>query len=197
LTLHSLTDPDAQQDLSRELNPTVIIASHENINLITQIIVAYRRESSMSIFRLRRNRSKLASGRLPKGLHSLRELVSENLRLVYISAEPGRKPIAGHDLDFLRAGLGARVIYALGSSSAFGPVAQTHLHDYRGTSCSAHFGPPIGGVEIKLTDLDDSGPVGGKFGELQMNGPVVAGEGWVHTGLKGKWRNDGCLEVHY
>ena len=89
----------------------------------------------------------------------------------------------------------------MGSGSAFGAIAQTHLHDYRVDTAEisgfGHFGAPLGGVEIKLTGIDDEGSVHGKVGSVEVNGPIVAGKGWVNTGIRAKWRRDGCLEVEF
>jgi len=81
------------------------------------------------------------------------------------------------------------------------PIAQTHIHDYRTDSSAdsgyGHFGAPIGGVELKISGISDDGSVHGKVGSLEMSGPIVAAKGWVHTGVKAKWRRDGCLEVAF
>ena len=196
-----MTDPPAQENLSRQLAPTIVVATNQNVNLINQTVLGWRRESTMSSIRVSLNQSRLASGRLPKGLKEVRETFSKNLRLLYICVQPDTKPIPSHIIEFLRAGLGSHVIYALGSPYAFGPVAQTHLHDYRvdafDESGYGHFGAPVGGVEVKLTGVDDEGTVHGKSGIVQISGPIVVGRGWVDTGLKAHWRRDGCLEVEY
>jgi len=155
----------------------------------------------MSSIKLTLNQSKLASGRLPKGLKEVRDTLSSKLRLLYVSVRPETKPVPSYILEFLRAGLGCHLIYALGSPYAFGPVAQTHLHDYRvddyEQSGYGHFGAPVAGVEIKLTGVDDEGTVHGKSGIVHIHGPIVAGNEWTETGLKAHWRRDGCLEVEY
>jgi hypothetical protein len=201
LILHALTDPIAQENLSRQLHPTIVVATNQNINLISQTIMGWRRESTMSSIKITLNQRKLASGRLPKGLKHIRAQISNELRLIYISVQPDTRPVVSYNLDFLRAGLGSHVIYAIGSPWAFGPVAQTHIHDYRvdtgQLSGLGHFGAPVGAAEIKLTEVDDEGSVHGKVGTLQIAGPIVAKTGWVNTGLKAKWRKDGCLEVQF
>ena len=199
IILHPITDPPAQENLARQLHPTVIVASNQLISLITQTIMGYRRESTMSSIRMTINASKLSNGRLPIGLKEVRSTISSKLRLLYVSVQPDTKPVFSYNLDMLRSGLGSHIIYALGSPFAFGPIAQTHLLDYRTDtsvhSGSGHFGAPIGGVEIKLTGIDDEGSVHGKDGIVQISGPIVVGKGWVNTGVKAMWRRDGCLEV--
>lgn len=201
MLLHPMTDPPAQENLSRQLQPTVVIATYLQTNLIHQSVMGWRRESTMLSIKLTLNQSKLSSGRLPKGLKQVRDAFSKKLRLLYISVNPEAKPVPSHVIDMLRAGLGNHIIYALGSPWAFGPVAQTHLHDYRvdayEESGYGHFGAPVGGVEIKLTGLDEEGTVHGKSGNVQISGPIVVGKGWVDTGLRAKWRRDGCLEIQY
>lgn len=194
-----MIEPRAQENLSRQLNPTVVVASQQTVNLLHQTILGWRRESVISSAKLSLNQNKLASGRLPAGLKEVRETFSNKLRLLYIPVQHDTKPVWSHQLDFLRAGLGSHVIYALGSPSAFGPIAQTHLHDYRTDtseqSGTGHFGAPVGAVEIKLSGISDEGSVHGKTGVVHVNGPIVAGQGWVDAGFQAKWRRDGCLEV--
>jgi hypothetical protein len=145
------------------------------------------------------NASKLSGGRLPIGLKEVRKTISDKLRLLYISVQPDTKPVFSYSLDLLRSGLGSHIIYALGAPMAFGPIAQTHIHDYRTDghkhSGYGHFGAPVGGVEVKLTGINDEGSVHGKDGIVQISGPIVVGKGWVNTGVKAIWRRDGCLEV--
>jgi hypothetical protein len=183
------------------LKPTVVVVSNQQINLLHQTILGFRRESTMSSIRLSLNQNKLSSGRLSNGDKNIKNTFSTNLRLMYVSVRPETKPVPSHILDFLRAGLGSHVIYALGSPYAFGPIAQTHIHDYRtddyGESGFGHFGAPVGGVEIKLTGINDEGTVLGKSGQVNINGPIVAGTGWRATELKAHWRKDGCLDVEY
>lgn len=161
----------------------------------------YRRESIWLSIKLSLNQNKLSSGRLPVGLNDVRKSVSNKLRLLYVTVQPDTKPVFSHTLDLLRAGLGSRLIYALGSSPAFGPITQTHIHDYRVDTTKmsgyGHFGAPIGGVEIKLAGIDDEGSVHGKVGAVEVSGPIVTGKGWVNTGIRAKWRPDGCLEVEF
>jgi hypothetical protein len=166
-----------------------------------QTIFGWRRESTISSIKLSLNQNKLASGRLPTGLSEVRKSISSQLRLLYLTVHPETKPVGSYHLDLLRGALGSHVIYALGSPWAFGPIAQTHLHDYRLDSQEqtgfGHFGAPVAGVEIKLTGLSDEGSVHGKVGTIEMRGPIVAAKDWKSTGIKGKWRRDGCLEVEY
>jgi len=187
--------------LSRQLHPTVIISTYEVATLISQTIFGYRRESFISSIKLSLNQNKLSGGRLPGGLKEVRKSISNKLRLLYIPVHPDTAPLRSHNLDLLRAGLGSHLIYALGSPWAFGPIAQTHLHDYRvaknETSEYGHFGAPTSGVEIKLSGISDEGSVHGKVGTVEVSGPAVVGEGWVNTGIKAKWRPDGCLEVEF
>ena len=161
----------------------------------------YRRESLWLSIKLSLNQNKLSTGRLPVGLNDVRKSVSNQLRLLYVAVQPDTKPVLSHSLDLLRAGLGSHLIYALGTSSAFGPIAQTHLHDYRVDTAEmsryGHFGAPVGGVEMKLSGIDDEGSVHGKVGEVEVSGPVVTGKTWVNTGIEAKWRRDGCLEVQF
>lgn len=196
-----MTDASAQENLSRQLNPTVVITTYEVANLISQTIFGWRRESMMSSIKLSLNQNKLASGRLPNGLSEVRKSVSSQLRLLYISVHPETKPLASYTLDLLRGGLGSHLIYALGSPWAFGPIAQTHIHDYRldanDQSGFGHFGAPVAGVELKLTGISDEGSVHGKIGTIEIRGPIVAAKDWKNTGVKAKWRRDGCLEVQY
>ena len=196
-----MTEPHAQENLSRQLHPTVVVASQQLANLLSQTIMGWRRESTLSSVKISLNQNKLSSGRLPTGLKEVRKTISNKLRLLYISVQHDTKPVHSHTLDFLRAGLGSHVVYALGSPLAFGPIAQTHVHDYRvdtgEMSGAGHFGAPIGAVEIKLTGISDEGSVHGKVGVVQVQGPVVSGQGWVDTGLRAKWRRDGCLEVEF
>jgi hypothetical protein len=163
--------------------------------------MGYRRESTMSSLKLTLNQNKLASGRLPIGLKEVRQNLSKSLRLLYISVQPDTQPVFSYNLDMLRAGLGSHIVYALGTPWAFGPIAQTHLHDYRNDSSTqsgyGHFGAPVGGVEVKLTGVSDEGSVHGKTGTVEISGPIVVGSGWVTTGVKAKWRRDGCLEVEF
>jgi hypothetical protein len=201
LLLHSLTDAPAQENLSRQLHPTVVVASYQLANLISQTVFGYRRESIWLSIKLSLNQNKLSSGRLPVGLNDVRKSVSNKLRLLYVTVQSDTKPVFSHTLDLLRAGLGSRLIYALGSSPAFGPITQTHIHDYRVDTTKmsgyGHFGAPIGGVEIKLSGIDDEGSVHGKVGAVEVSGPIVTGKGWVNTGIRAKWRPDGCLEVEF
>lgn len=201
MLLHSLTNAPAQENLSRQLHPTVVITTYEVATLISQTIFGYRRESTLSSIKLSLNQNKLGNGRLPRGLKEVRKSISNKLRLLYITVQPDTKPVLSHNLDLLRAGLGSHLIYALGSPWAFGPIAQTHLHDYRVDSNEmsgyGHFGAPVSGVEIKLSGISDDGSVHGKVGVVEVSGPVVVGKGWVNTGIRAKWRQDGCLEVEF
>jgi hypothetical protein len=155
----------------------------------------------MSSIKLTLNQGKLTGGRLPTGLKVVRKSISTKLRLLYFTVQPDSRPVFSYHLDLLRAGLGSHIIYALGAPSAFGPIAQTHIHDYRTDSSAetgyGHFGAPVGGVELKISGISDEGSVHGKLGQLEMTGPIVAGNGWVKTGAKAKWRRDGCLEVAF
>ena len=155
----------------------------------------------MSSIKLSLNQGKLTSGRLPAGLNEVRKSISSKLRLLYITVQTDPEPAFSHKLELIRAGLGSHIAYALGAPSAFGPIAQTHLHDYRSDSATdsghGHFGAPVGGVELKISGISDEGSVHGKIGALEMSGPIVAGAGWVQTGVKAKWRRDGCLEVAF
>ena len=166
-----------------------------------QTIMGWRRESTISSLKLSMNHSKLYNGRLPVGLKEVRKTISNKLRVLYVSVQPDTKPIYSHTLDMLRAGLGSHVIYALSTPWAFGPVAQTHLHDYRVDSNEqsglGHFGAPTAGVEIKLSGIEDEKSVHGQTGIVSIKGPIVVGEDWVDTELKAKWRKDGCLEIEY
>ena len=184
-----------------QLHPTIVVANNGLTSLILQEVLGWRRGSTIQSIKLSLNESKLSHGRLPTGLTGVRKSLSKNLRLLYISVQPDTQPVFSHSLELLRAGLGSHIVYALGTPCAFGPIAQTHLHDYRGDSSDesgfGHFGAPVGGVEIKLTGLSDEGSVHGKIGVVEINGPVVVGEGWTATGLKAQWRRDGCLEVQF
>jgi hypothetical protein len=166
-----------------------------------QTIMGWRRESTISSVKLTLYHSRLANGRLPVGLKEVRKTLSNKLRLLYISVHHDAKPVWSHTLDLLRAGLGSHVIYALGSPWAFGPIAQTHLHDYRvdnhEQSGFGHFGAPTAGVEIKLSGIEDEKSVHGQIGALNIRGPIVIGEDWIDTELKAKWRKDGTLEIAY
>ncbi len=161
--------------------------------------MGWRRESTMSSIRITLNGNKLSSGRMPIGLKEVRKTISNKLRLLYITVQPETKPVFSYNLDMLRSGLGSHIIYALGSSQAFGTIAQTHIHDYRTDGAEhsgyGHFGAPVGGVEVKLSGIHDEGSVHGKEGIVQISGPIVVGQGWVNTGIKAMWRRDGCLEV--
>jgi hypothetical protein len=201
LLLHSLTDAPAQENMSRQLQPTVVVATSQVASLISQTVLGWRRGSTFSSIKLSLNLSKLSRGRLPVGLKEVRKTVSDKLRLLYITIQPDTKPVPSSHLELLRAGLGSHIICALGSPWAFGPIAQTHLHDYRTDSNEGHglghFGPPLGGVEIKLSGITEGGSVHGKVGTVEIRGPTVAGKDWVNTGVKAKWRRDGCLEVQF
>jgi hypothetical protein len=200
LILHPLTEPLAQENLSSQLHPSVIIASTPVVNLLTQTIFSWRRDSFWQSISLSLNQSRLTSGRLSSGLRPARKSLSMKLRLIYFTQTlPGSQPVASHILDLLRSGFGSHIIYSLSAPCAFGPIAQTHIHDYRvdaGTG-AAHFGAPTGGAEMKLSGLSDEGGVSlGKIGMLEVRGPVVVGRSqWVQVGVKGKWRPDGCLAI--
>jgi hypothetical protein len=201
LILHPFTDPIAQSNLSKQLHPTVIVANSSLTSLLVQEVMGWRRESTTQSIKLTWYMNKLSNGRLPVGLQEVRQTISTNLRLMYISVQPETNGLNSYYLEMLRAGLGSHLIYALGTPMAFGPIAQTHLHDYRTDSPKdsglGHFGAPTAGVEIKLTGISDEGSVHGKVGAVEVNGPIVVGKGWVPTGLKAKWRRDGCLEAEF
>jgi hypothetical protein len=201
LLLLSLTDAAAQLNISHQLHPTVVIATHEAVNLLSQVILGFRRDSTISSIRLSLNESKLSSGRLPAGLNEVRKVISDKLRLLYIAVHPNERPISSHSLLLLRAGLGSHIIYSLGPGRAFGPIAQTHLQDYRTDSVKeasvGHFGAPLGGIEIKLSGIQEGGSVNGKVGNVEISGPIASGKDWVNTGLRAKWRKDGCIEVQF
>jgi hypothetical protein len=179
----------------------VVVADYQIANLLNQTVLGWRRESTLSSIKLTLNQGKLTSGRLPVGLNVVRKSISTKLRLLYFTVQPHSRPVFSYHLDLLRAGLGSHIVYAFGSPMAFGPIAQTHIHDYRTDSSAdsgyGHFGAPIGGVELKISGISDEGSVHGKVGSLEMTGPIVAAKGWVHTGVKAKWRRDGCLEVAF
>ena len=60
-----------------------------------------------------------------------------------------------------------------------------------------HFGPPTAAVEVKLVEMEDEDGVSvGRVGSVHVKGPVVAAEEWIGVGVKGRWRPDGCLEIH-
>jgi hypothetical protein len=201
LLLHPFTDPLAQINIAKQLHPTIVVVNNAVTSIITQEAMGWRRESTIKSIQLTLNSNKLSNGRLPIGLKEVRSAISNNLRLLYISFQPDTQPVYSHALELLRASLGSHIIYALGSPWAFGPIAQTHLHDYRhdttGMSGFGHFGAPVGGVEIKLTGVSDEGSIHGKAGTVEINGPVVVGTEWVSAGVKAKWRRDGCLEIQF
>jgi len=147
------------------------------------------------------NENKLAGGRLPIGLKEVRKTLSNKLRLLYVSVQLESKAVFSYNLNMLRAGLGSHIVYSISTPMAFGPIAQTHLHDYRTDTSQdvgyGHFGAPVGGVEIKLTSISDEGSAHGKTGHVVVSGPIVVGKGWTETGIRAKWRRDGCLEVDF
>jgi hypothetical protein len=199
--LHSLTDASAQLNISHQLHPTVVVATYEVVSLLSQVVLGFRRDSTISSIKLSLNESKLFGGRLPVGLNEVRKVISNKLRLLYVTVHPDERPVSSYSLLLLRAGLGSHIVYSLGSPRAFGPIAQTHIHDYRvddgkGTG-TGHFGAPLGGVEIKLSGLSEGGSIHGKIGNVEISGPIVAGKDWVKTESRAKWRKDGCLEVQF
>lgn len=79
------------------------------------------------------------------------------LRLLVVAerAGAGKTPLSSAVLSDLRVYTGARVVYALTAPRVAGAVAQTSVFDYRreGRSGHAHFGVPLGCVEVKLVDV--------------------------------------------
>lgn len=57
---------------------------------------------------------------------------------------------------------------------------------------------PLPGAEIRIARSEGGGPEGGPpdEGEILVRGPMVAADGWLHTGDRGALTEDGLLEVH-
>lgn len=121
------------------------------------------------------------------------------LRLLFVfeRINSGTPPLSSVELSELRAFTGARVIYGLTSARVAGTIAQTTFFDYRTDETPkgkhAHFGVPLGAVEIKLVDTDSHKTTDEKpLGEIVVSGPAVK-DGSTHLGVNGTFRGDGTL----
>lgn len=94
----------------------------------------------------------------------------EKLRLLFIPHridEGSSNMLSSEQLTDLRLYTGARVVYALTYANVAGATCQTNPYDYRIHSGPAHFGPPLGSVEIKLTGYEEK-PGGERAAEGQV-----------------------------
>ena len=117
-------------------------------------------------------------------------------RVIFTShaANSPTSPLTSSQLSDLRILTGSRVVYALTAARLAGPVAQSHVLDYR-TSANpaepAHFGAPMSCLEIMFKETsdykirDDADPAG----RLVAYGPAVAG-GEADVGVVAGMRDD-------
>lgn len=124
------------------------------------------------------------------------------LRLLYLyeRSNADSPPLSSSELAELRVLTGARIIYALTTPKVAGTVTQTGFFDYRAGQSDgqkkAHFGVPVGSVEIKAVDSEEFKTVEGKRpqGEIVAKGPSVLG-GSANLGVIGWFAEDGTLSL--
>ena len=89
----------------------------------------------------------------------------------------GGGPIPGELLNWaLEAGLPVMPTY--GMTETCSQIATAEVGE--------RLARPLPGVELRIAD----------DGEILVRGPMVAAEGWLHTGDRGRLTDDGLLEVH-
>ena len=139
------------------------------------------------------------------------------LRLILTSDRIGcdTPPLTSSMLSDLRIFTRARICYALTAAQVCGAVAQTNVFDYRTNSEQgerervpgqsegqawgqgrSHFGTPLSCVEVKLANKRDPDVAGNEpEGEIVVSGPAVSGGESVGLGVKGRFREDGTLQL--
>ena len=89
----------------------------------------------------------------------------------------GGGPVPGELLDWARD-VGLPVMPTYGMTETCSQIATA--------APGETLGRPLPGVEIQIAD----------DGEILVRGPMVAADGWLHTGDRGVLTDDGLLEVH-
>ncbi|MCJ1313205.1 hypothetical protein MMC25_006882 [Agyrium rufum] len=127
-------------------------------------------------------------------------------RLFFVSARaPDDEdiPMTVTDLSKIRLATKARTIYALTTPGVAGPIAQTHMYDYRlrgAKSQQSHFGAPLSCLDLMLVEAEgkesDLTYESGKepVGEIVVGGPAVVG-GKKSLGIVGSIKRDGTLAL--
>lgn len=149
---------------------------------------------------------------LSEGIFTKKSSVQEfnSVRLVYLNQS--FNPLTSEELNLLRIKLGSRIICERFIDSVIGSILNTNFYDYRVfNSKIVNRGTSSLSLEIKLfkfRELDIDKKVGelcirgfiiGKpLNEKDLNlaaikGERVGSEGWVPTGIIGKFGNDGCF----
>ncbi|KAH3676387.1 hypothetical protein WICMUC_002018 [Wickerhamomyces mucosus] len=137
----------------------------------------------------------------------------ESLRIVYLGNDQAKSQLSSDDLTTLRSLLGSRVLSERYISGALGSILNTNFYDYRIFSNDKliNRGTASLALELKLFQHKEL-PIEQRHGELCIRGfiigkPVgenelqrvaksgtkVGGEGWMPTGIIGKFGNDGCF----
>ena len=209
LAITSVAEPGVDIALAtRGVAPTVIIASAETMAALhlkdTSAVSGLLQKFGMSS-----QSQTLSSGRMPTDGFLFRLLAPSasatgnkpgRLRLILTSERVGcdTPPLTSTMLSDLRIFTRARICYALTAAKVCGAVAQTNVFDYRTDPGSgySHFGLPLSSIEIKLINKDDQGVAGTQpAGDIVVSGPAVAGDKDLNLGIKGRFREDGTLQL--
>ena len=162
----------------RGITPTVIIASSQTLSKLHGERAASPSGLAQKITHWRRARL-LAAGSMPKTSG-----IAAKPRLIYTfeRASSGNTPLTSTQLSDLRVYTGAHIINAFTAPRVAGAISQTNMLDYRtpentDAGLTAHYGPPLSSVEIKLTETPDRKITEDSFseGQLVVEGAAVAG----------------------
>ena len=134
--------------------------------------------------------------RMPIVRGLVRRKVLERLGLDAVRmAACGSAPVPAELLDWYRGfGLDIREIYAMSENFAVSHMTST------GRRLAGYVGPPLPGVEQRLTDegevlVKSPGTMLGYYRAPELTREVVDADGWIHTGDRGQLSGDGQLRV--
>lgn len=180
IAVTSVSGPNADYVAAfRGVTPTIIIASTQTLSKLHKEQTAVSGGLLQKITHWRRARS-LAAGSMPRisGL-------APKPRLIYTfdRAASGAPCLNPEQLSDLRVYTGAHIIHAFTAAGVAGAISQTNMFDYRTTDgamarVTAHYGPPLSSVEIKLVETTDHKITDDHFteGRLVVDGPAVASD---------------------
>ena len=159
--------------------------------------------------------SRVSRGRLPSGsvlpyLSTVRLIYSstcivDNTAPTEVDQDPDdddKTHLNSADTNTIRALTGSRFIHALTSPLVAGPIASTHIYDYRLNSSHdkqslTNYGPVAACIEAYLKDEPlNSGSTDSNEGRLFLRGfSSPALHEWIDTGIVGSFTPDGCFKI--